>query len=106
MPGRISGARRLVLDLTPAAAVDVARIEAAWTDARKRFGAGGAFLFGAFSAADAMFAPVVTRLHIYDVPVKRPIRAYMDAVLSLPAYIAWVKDAHARGVAPCLKFEV
>jgi glutathione S-transferase len=79
------------IDLTPAVEADVARIEAAWADARGRFG--GPFLFGAFSAADAMFAPVVNRLHTYDIPVSAPTRAYMDAMRGLPAWLAWEAGA-------------
>ena len=82
--------------LTDAVEADVARIEAAWADARKTFGKAGPFLFGRFSAADAMFAPVVNRLHIYDVPVSRATRAYMAAVMALPAWKAWVADAEAE----------
>ncbi len=80
-------------DLTPEAAADVARIEKMWASARKTFGADGPFLFGAFSAADAMFAPVVNRLHIYEIPVGRATKAYMRAMLDLPAYRAWLADA-------------
>src|SRR4051812_34414046 len=47
--------------------VDIARIQALWSDARGRFGRGGPFLFGAFSNADAMYAPVVTRFNTYGV---------------------------------------
>ena len=83
-------------DLTDAALADVARLEAAFADTRKRYGRGGPFLFGKFCAADAMFAPVVNRLHVYDVKVKRETRAYMDAVMALPAYQAWLKDAAAE----------
>lgn len=83
-------------DRGPAAAADVARIVAAWRDARARFGAGGPFLFGAFSAADAMFAPVVTRLDTYAWPVAADTRAYMDAILALPAYRAWKAAADAE----------
>lgn len=72
---------------------NVRRIEDAWADARRRFGKGGPFLFGAFGAVDAMFAPVVNRLYAYDVPVKKPAREYMDAMMQLPAWIAWHKDA-------------
>src|SRR4029077_3102105 len=75
---------------------DVRRIEAAWTHARKTFGAAGPFLFGRFSAADAMFAPVVNRFHVYDVAVSRTSRDYMDAVMALPAWKAWIKDAEAE----------
>jgi glutathione S-transferase len=72
---------------------DVARIEAAWKDARKTYGAGGPFLFGAFSAADAMFAPVVNRFHTYDIAVRPQTRAYMDAIMALPAWKAWIAGA-------------
>ena len=84
------------LALSEAAVADVARIEAAWAHARKTFGKAGPFLFGRFSAADAMFAPVVNRLHIYDVPVSRRTREYMAAVMALPAWKAWVADAEAE----------
>jgi glutathione S-transferase len=75
---------------------DVDRIQAAWADARGRFGGSGAFLFGNFSAADAMFAPVVNRLHAYDIDVQPATRAYMDAVMALPAWLAWHEDARAE----------
>ena len=64
--------------LTEAVEADIARIEAAWAHARQTFGKAGPFLFGRFCAADAMFAPVVNRFHIYDVPVSRATRDYMD----------------------------
>ena len=79
--------------LTPAAAADVERLERAFADARARFGGGTGFLFGAFGAVDAMFAPVVSRLHTYDVPVGAPTRRYMDACMELPAWRAWAADA-------------
>lgn len=75
--------------LTPDVMQDVARIEAMWTEARQRYGQGGPFLFGVFSAADAMFAPVVNRLHDYVIPVSPVIRAYIDAVRALPAMQEW-----------------
>ena len=80
-------------ELTPQAAGDVARLEKAWASARKQFGRGGAFLYGEFCAADAMFAPVANRIHAYQIPVSRASRAYVDALLALPAYQAWLKDA-------------
>ncbi len=82
--------------LTPAVEADIARIEAAWAHARKTYGKAGPFLFGRFCAADAMFAPVVNRLHTYDAPVSRETRAYMDAVMALPAWKAWIKDGEAE----------
>ena len=70
---------------------NVARIETLWRDCRARFGQklGGPFLFGAFGAADAMYAPVVARLHHYGIPVAADTRAYMDAVMALPAWTEW-----------------
>jgi glutathione S-transferase len=68
---------------------DVARVTQIWRDARARFGQGGPFLFGAFSAADAMYAPVVTRLDTYSIPVDPDTRAYMDTILQLPAFREW-----------------
>ena len=82
--------------LSDAVKADVARIEAAWSEARKNFGKAGPFLYGRFSAADAMYAPVVNRLHVYGVPVKPATRAYMEAMMALPAWKAWVHDAEAE----------
>jgi len=82
--------------LTEAVEADVARIDAAWAGARKAFGKAGPFLFGRFSAADAMFAPVVNRFHVYEVPVSRGAREYMAAMMALPAWKAWTTDAEAE----------
>ena len=77
-------------DLTPEVQSNVRRIDAMWTDCRTRYGAGGVFLFGRnFGAADAMYAPVVARLHTYAVDVGAVARAYMDAVMALPAWHEW-----------------
>jgi glutathione S-transferase len=81
-------------ELTPEAAANVARIEAIWNDCRARFAKGGPFLFGRFGAADAIYAPVVARLHTYAVAVGAGTRAYMDAVMALPAWREW----HAAAV--------
>jgi glutathione S-transferase len=76
-------------ELTAEVASNVQRIEAMWTDCRTRYGAGGAFLFGGFGAADAMYAPVVSRFHTYAVEVGAVAGAYMDAVMALPAWGEW-----------------
>ncbi len=81
---------------SPEASADIERIEAAWAAARQAFGGNGGFLFGDFSAADAMFAPVVNRLHVYDVPVSAATRAYMDRMMALPAYSDWQNGAAAE----------
>ena len=81
--------------LTPEAAANAARIDAIWSECRARFGQGsaGPFLFGAFGAADAMYAPVVSRFHTYGLPVAADTRAYMDAVMGLPAWQEWYAAA-------------
>ena len=71
---------------------DIARICAIWRDCRSRFDAGGDFLFGPFCAADAMYAPVVTRFDTYGVDLDETCAAYSRAVLTLPAFVEW-RDA-------------
>jgi glutathione S-transferase len=68
---------------------DVARFSEIVRQARERFGLGGPFLFGAFSAADSMYAPLVTRLDTYSIALDATTRAYGDAILSLPAFQEW-----------------
>jgi len=75
--------------LDDGAKTDAARIEAIWSDCRMRFGAAGPFLFGAFGAADAMYAPVIWRFHTYAVEVSDTARAYMRAMMALPAWSEW-----------------
>jgi glutathione S-transferase len=75
------------------AAADVARIEAIWTESRNRFGSGGPFLYGTFGAADAMYAPVASRFHTYAVEVGAVARAYMAALMKLPAWMEWREAA-------------
>ncbi len=82
--------------LSDAVKADIARIEAAWAHARATYGKAGPFLFGRFSAADAMFAPVVNRFHAYAIPVAPVTRGYMDAVMALPAWKAWIADGQAE----------
>ena len=80
-------------DLSDEAKANIARIQALWTDARTRFGAGGPFLFGRFSAADAMYAPVVSRFETYAIDVTAPVKAYMQAMIALPAWQEWRRAA-------------
>jgi glutathione S-transferase len=81
---------------SPGAARDIGRLLSIWSECRGRHAARGPFLFGAFSIADAMFAPVVTRFVTYGVPVSGDVRAYMDAILALPAMQRWTADAVAE----------
>jgi len=69
--------------------LDIARVIYVWREARSSFAHGGEFLYGAFSNADAMYAPIVSRLHTYGVPVDADIRGYMDAVLATDAFKEW-----------------
>lgn len=78
---------------TPGTAADIARILEIWHDCRARFGAAGPFLFGQFTIADAMYAPVCTRLRTYAVPLDAGSAAYVDAVLSHPAMRDWTDAA-------------
>lgn len=77
------------------ATADVARIDSIWSACRARFGARGPFLYGAFGAADAMYAPVVSRFRTYAVEVSPAACDYMRAHMELPAWREWL-DA-ARG---------
>ena len=77
-------------------AKDAARVAEIWRVARERFGSGGPFLFGGFSAADAMYAPMVTRFETYSLPADPVVRAYMDAVMGTAAFQEWRKAALAE----------
>jgi glutathione S-transferase len=76
-------------DLDDEVMANVRRIDALWTDCRTRCGADGPFLFGAFGAADAMYAPVVSRFYTYALEVGPAARDYMAAVMALPAWAEW-----------------
>lgn len=72
---------------------DVRRITRRWGEARARFGSGGDFLFGAFCAADAMYAPVATRLRTYAIEIDPVAAAYVEAIHAHPAFVAWKEAA-------------
>ena len=72
---------------------ELARIMELWMQARARYGGDGDFLFGEFGAVDAMFAPVVTRIVTYSLPVPRFAQAYMLAVLQHPFMQDWIAGA-------------
>ena len=86
------------LGRTPEALADIARIEALWADTRLRFGAGGPFLFGAdFSAADAMYAPVVTRFLTWRPDLSTASLDYCQAVRAHPLVSQWYDAAEQEG---------
>lgn len=73
---------------------NIARIEQIWRETREAFGAGGPYLYGArFSAADAMYAPVATRLDSYSIAVAADTRAYIDAIYANPHFSEWRQAA-------------
>jgi glutathione S-transferase len=77
-------------------AADINRIMELWAQARARYGGSGDFLFGAFAAADIMFAPVVTRFITYSLPVARFAQPYMMAVINHPFMQEWIGGAQAE----------
>ena len=89
---RISGAR-LAKPPSPEVQSDIARITAIFEDCRARHGAGGEFLFGRFTIADAMFAPVATRFSSYSVPLPPRSQSYVDALCSLAPMREWIAAA-------------
>jgi len=82
------------LGRTPEALADIARIETMWADARQRFGSAGPYLFGAvFTAADVMYAPVVTRFLTWQPDLRPVTHTYCDAVRAHPLVSAWYDGA-------------
>ena len=79
---------------SPDALADAARVQAIWREAISA--SGGPFLFGAFTIADAMFAPVATRFRTYGVPLDAVTQAYVDTIYALPAMVTWLRDAAAE----------
>ena len=96
MSRQFPGAERI-----EAAKADIGRVATIWRDCRNRFGEAGAngkgpFLFGGFTVADAMYAPVVTRFRSYGVALEPVCQAYADAVMALPAMRDWATAAAAE----------
>jgi glutathione S-transferase len=84
-------ARDRRVPMTPTLEADIKRVDDLWTDCRRRFGTGkGPWLFGEFSVADAMYAPVVLRFNTYGAQVSPTAREYMTAVLKDPHMKEWL----------------
>ena len=86
------------IELSDDARANIARIEEIWADCRERYGRSGPYLFGALSAADAMFAPVVHRFRTYAIAVTKETQAYMDTMMALPAFAEWTKAGLAETI--------
>lgn len=89
------GALTPLAEVPPEVQAEVDRIQALWADCRARFGAkaGGPFLFGRFSIADAMYAPVVSRFTTFAIKMDAGSQTYCDAIWSLPAMQEWKQAA-------------
>jgi len=83
-------------DLRETTRAQTARIVSAWADALERHGRNGGFLFGRFSLADCMYAPVVSRFRTYGVAVPGIVQAYCDRIWALPAMRDWEKASQAE----------
>ena len=79
--------------LNQATAAEIARITQLWCDCRNTYGEDGSMLFGRFSIADAMFAPVALRFNTYQVELDEVCQAYVSAIMDLPAVKEWVGAA-------------
>jgi glutathione S-transferase len=82
--------------LSDDARADIARVRQIWLECRERYGKLGPFLFGRFGGADAMFAPVVHRFRTYAIAVAPEVQAYMDTMMSLPAFQEWTRAGLAE----------
>jgi glutathione S-transferase len=80
----------------PEVRADIERIMELWAQARARYGGDGDFLFGAFGAADIMYAPVVTRFITYSLPVAQFALPYMQAIIQHPFMQDWIAAAQAE----------
>jgi glutathione S-transferase len=89
-------ARGRRIEPSPAAGADIARIKAIWHEARDRFGKDGPWLFGEWSAADAMYAPVASRFATYGIALPDALSAYQQTVLDAPAMQDWSALASAE----------
>ncbi len=79
--------------VSDAVVADVERIQSIWRECRSRFGKSGPFLFGKFSIADAMFAPVASRFLTYELATDEEASAYMRTILGTPAFKLWQEAA-------------
>ncbi|EAW35559.1 glutathione S-transferase family protein [Lyngbya sp. PCC 8106] len=79
--------------MKPDVQADIDRVSTIWRECRQKYGENGDLLFGEFSIADAMFAPVVSRFITYGVKLGSVEQAYMDAIWSLPAINTWIDAA-------------
>ncbi len=90
MNARATGRR---VPMTPALAQDLRRVDAIWSGCRRDHGERGPWLFGDFSIADAMFAPVALRVRTYGLPLSSLATRYYDTMLADPHLLEWIADS-------------
>jgi glutathione S-transferase len=89
-------ARNRRTPMTPGLEADIDRVDEIWNDCRRRFGAGGPWLFGQYSIADAMYAPVVLRFKTYSAQVSETARWYLATALEDAAMQEWMQAAQSE----------
>lgn len=92
----MKAASRFDVPMPPAGRKDVARIDELWQDCRTRYGGAGPWLFGSYSATDAMYAPVVLRFHTYGATLSDVAQAYVRHALADPALGEWIAGARVE----------
>jgi glutathione S-transferase len=75
---------------------DIGRVDALWTECRKQYGGDGKWLFGEFSIADVMFAPVALRFLTYSIPISDQSREFVEAICELESVQQWIEDSRAE----------
>ena len=97
LPQNIRARRTLPLESLPSATLqEIERIQFIWGDCKKRYGDGGPWLFGEFTIADVVYAPVALRFLTYDIPITPAAKFFMDEVESLPSIQQWATESVAE----------
>lgn len=95
MPMNCRAVNRKV-EITPDLQEDISRVDTIWTEMRSKYANDGPWLFGDFSIADCMFAPVVFRFTTYDAPVSQESKEYMESMLNHPKMRLWLEQAKSE----------
>ena len=86
-------------EMTPELSKDIDRVKKLWTDCRMQYEHQGSFLFGEYSIADMMYAPVVFRLKAYQIELPELLQEYCDALINHPDIQEWLADCDAADIA-------
>jgi len=97
LPQNIRARRTLSVDALPAGTLqEIERIQFIWGDCKRRYGSSGPWLFGEFTIADVVYAPVALRFLTYDIPVSPAAKFFMDEVELLPSIQQWATESAAE----------